>query len=71
MIKNYLKKNKLYIFIFITAAILGIFLDFSSADVGSNKEVIKEGFRWARLIKIALIVGGWNLINHYFFKDKK
>lgn len=46
-------------------------MDLSSVDADSHKEVIKEGFRWGRLIKIALIVGGWNLINHYFIKNKK
>ena len=37
----------------------------------TNDEVIDESFRWGRVIIIGFVVGGWNLLNHYFFKIKK
>ena len=65
---NFLKKNKQNIIVFIVVLIFIIFFD---NKVETNDEVIKESFRWGRAIIIGLVVGGWNLLNHYFFKNKK
>ena len=64
---NFLKKNKINIIVFI---VFFIILIISDNEVETNNEVIEEGFRWGRAILIGLVVGGWNLLNHYFFKDK-
>ena len=64
---NFLKKNKLNIIIFIVVFILFIIFD---NEVETNDQVIEESFRWSRAIIIGLVVGGWNLLNHYFFKNK-
>ena len=65
---NFLKKNKQNIIVFIVVLLLVIFFD---NKVETNDEVIEESFRWGRAIIIGLVVGGWNLLNHYFFKNKK
>ena len=65
---NFLKKNKLNIIVFIVVLIFIIFFD---NEVETNDEVIEGSFRWSRAIIIGLAVGGWNLLNHYFFKNKK
>ena len=64
---NLLKKNKLNIIIFIVFLIFFIIFD---NEVETNDQVIEESFRWSRAIMIGLVVGGWNLLNHYFFKNK-
>ena len=65
---NFLKKNKLNIIVFIVVLIFIIIFD---NEVETNEEVIEEGFKWGRAIIIGLVVGGWNLLNHYFLKNKK
>lgn len=65
------KTNKIYILIVLIAFLIGIFANFDSADIDSNKEVVEGGFNWGRLVSVGFLVGGWNLINHYFIKDKK
>ena len=62
---NFLKKNMLNIIFFIVALIFIVIFD---NEVETNDEVIEESFRWGRVIMIGLVVGGWNLLNHYFFK---
>ena len=62
---NFLKKNMLNIIFFIVALIFIVIFD---NEVETNDEVIEESFRWGRVIIIGLVVGGWNLLNHYFFK---
>ena len=62
---NFLKKNMLNIIFFLVALIFIVIFD---NEVETNDEVIKESFRWGRVIIIGLVVGGWNLLNHYFFK---
>ena len=64
---NFLKKNKLNIVVFIVFLII---LIISDNEVETNNEVIEESFRWGRVILIGLVVGGWNLLNHYFLNDK-
>ena len=64
---NFLKKNKINIIVFI---VFFIILIISDNEVETNNELIEEGFRWGRAILIGLVVGGWNLLNHYFFNDK-
>ena len=65
---NFLKKNKLNIIVFIVVLIFIIFFD---NEVETSDEVIEKSFRWGRAIIIGLVVGSWNLLNHYFFKNKK
>ena len=65
---NFLKKNKQNIIVFIVVLIFIIFFD---NKVETNDEVIEESFRWGRAIILGLVVGGWNLFNHYFLKNKK
>jgi len=65
---NFLKKNKLNIIIFIVVLTFIIIFD---NEVETNDELIEESFRWGRALLIGLIVGGWNLLNHYFLKNKK
>ena len=62
---NFLKKNMLNIIFFIAVLIFIVIFD---NEVKTNDEVIEESFRWGRVIIIGLVVGGWNLLNHYFFK---
>jgi len=62
---NFLKKNILNIIFFIIVLIFIVIFD---NEVETNNEVIEESFRWGRVIIIGLVVGGWNLLNHYFFK---
>ena len=62
---NFLKKNMLNIIFFIVALIFIVIFD---NEVETNDEVIEESFRWGRVIIIGLVVGGWNLLNHYFLK---
>ena len=45
-----------------------IFIVIFDNEVETNEEVIKESFRLGIVIIIGLVVGGWNLLNHYFFK---
>ena len=71
MKERFFKTNKIYILIVLIAFLIGIFVNFDSADIDSNKEVIEEGFNFGRLVGIGILIGGWNLINHYFIKDKK
>jgi len=71
MKERFFKTNKIYILIVLIAFLIGIFANFDSADIDSNKEVIEEGFNFGRLVVIGILIGGWNLINHYFIKDKK
>tara|TARA_B100002019_G_scaffold292386_1_gene315308 strand:+ start:1561 stop:1776 length:216 start_codon:yes stop_codon:yes gene_type:complete len=71
MKERFFKTNKIYILIVLIAFLIGIFANFDSADIDSNKEVIEEGFNFGRLVGIGILIGGWNLINHYFIKDKK
>ena len=71
MKERFFKTNKIYILIVLIAFLIGIFVNFDSADIDSNKEVIEEGFNLGRLVGIGILIGGWNLINHYFIKDKK
>ena len=65
---NFLKKNKLNIFVFIVVLIILIMFD---NEVETNNEKIEESFRWSKAIIIGIVIGGWNLLNHYFFNDKK
>ena len=65
---NFLKKNKLSIIVFLVVLVLLFIFD---NEVETNNEAIKEGFRWGRAITIGFVIGGWNLLNHYFLKDKK
>ena len=65
---NFLKKNKQNIIVFIVVLLFIIIFD---NKVETNDEVIEESFRWGRAIIIGLVVGGWNLLNHYFLKNKK
>ena len=65
---NFLKKNKLSILVFIVVFIILFIFD---NEVETNSEAIEESFRWGRAITIGFVMGGWNLLNHYFFKDKK
>ena len=65
---NFLKKNKLSIIFFIVVFIILFIFD---NEVETNNEAIEESFRWGRAITIGFVIGGWNLLNHYFFKDKK
>ena len=44
---------------------------FYDNKVETNDEVREESFRWGRARIIGLVVGGWNLLNHYFLKNKK
>ena len=62
---NFLKKNMLNIIFFIVALIFIVIFD---NEVETNDEVIEESFRWGRVIIIGLVVGCWNLLNHYFLK---
>ena len=62
---NFLKKNILNVIFFIIVLIFIVIFD---NEVETNNEVIEESFRWGRVIIIGLVVGGWNLLNHYFFK---
>ena len=62
---NFLKKNKLNIIFFLVVLIFIVIFD---DKVETNEEVIEESFRWGRVIIIGLVVGGWNLLNHYFLK---
>ena len=55
----------LNIIFFIAVLILIVIFD---NEVETNVEVIEESFRWGRVIIMGLVVGGWNLLNHYFFK---
>ena len=71
MKERFYKTNKIYILIVLIAFLIGIFANFDSVDIDSNKEVIEEGFNLGRLVVIGILIGGWNLINHYFIKDKK
>ncbi len=71
MKERFFKTNKIYILIVLIAFLIGIFANFDSVDNDSNKEVIEEGFNLGRLVVIGILIGGWNLINHYFIKDKK
>tara|TARA_Y100000589_G_scaffold228980_1_gene216368 strand:+ start:3648 stop:3863 length:216 start_codon:yes stop_codon:yes gene_type:complete len=71
MKERFFKTNKIYILIVLIAFLIGIFANFDSVDIDSNKEVIEEGFNLGRLVVIGILIGGWNLINHYFIKDKK
>ena len=63
---NFLKKNMLNIIFFIVALIFIVIFD---NEVETNDEVIEESFRWGRVIIIGLVVGCWNLLNHYFLKN--
>ena len=63
---NFLKKNILNIIFFIVALIFIVIFD---NEVETNDEVIEESFRWGRVIIIGLVVGCWNLLNHYFLKN--
>ena len=54
----------LNIIFFIAVLILIVIFD---NEVETNVEVIEESFRWGRVIIMGLVVGGWNLLNHYFF----
>ena len=65
---NFLKKNKLSIIVFIVVFMVLFIFD---NEVETNNEAIEESFRWGRAITLAFVVGGWNLLNHYFLKDKK
>ena len=65
---NFLKKNKLSIIVFLVVLIMLFIFD---NEVETNNEAIEESFRWGRAITIVFAVGGWNLLNHYFLKDKK
>ena len=65
---NFLKKNKLSIIVFIVVLIILFIFD---NEVETNNEAIEESFRWGRAITIGVVIGGWNLFNHYFLKDKK
>ena len=65
---NFLKKNKLSIIVFIVVLIIHFIFD---NEVETNNEAIEESFRWGRAITIGFVIGGWNLLNHYFLKDKK
>ena len=65
---NFLKKNKLSIIVFIVVLIILFIFD---NEVETNNEAIEESFRWGRAITIGFVIGGWNLLNHYFLKDKK
>jgi len=65
---DFLKKNMLSIIVFIVVLIILIIFD---NEVETNDEVIEESFRWGRAVIIGLVIGGWNLLNHYFFKNKK
>ena len=65
---NFLKKNKLNIIVYIVVFIFIIIFD---NEIETNEEVIEESFRWGRAIIIGIVVGGWNLLNHYFLKNKK
>ena len=65
---NFLKKNKLNIIVYIVVLIFIIIFD---NEIETNEEVIEESFRWGRAIIIGIVVGGWNLLNHYFLKNKK
>ena len=65
---NFLKKNKLNIIVFLVVLIFIIIFD---NKVETNDEVIEESFRWSRAFIIGFVVGGWNLLNYYFFKNKK
>ena len=71
MKERFFKTNKIYILIVLIAFLIGIFANFDSADIDSNKEVVEEGFNLGRFVGIVILIGGWNLINHYFIKDKK
>ena len=62
---NFQKKNMLNIIFFIVALSFIIIFD---NEVETNDEVIEESFRWGRVIMIGFVVGGWNLLNHYFLK---
>tara|TARA_Y100000589_G_scaffold287980_1_gene289095 strand:+ start:704 stop:904 length:201 start_codon:yes stop_codon:yes gene_type:complete len=64
---NFLKKNKFSIFVFIVVFIVFIISD---NEVETNNEAIEESFKWGRAIIIGIVVGGYNLLNHYFFNDK-
>ena len=64
---NFLKKNKFSIFVFIVVFIVFIISD---NEVETNSEAIEESFKWGRAIIIGIVVGGCNLLNHYFFNDK-
>ena len=65
---NFLKKNKLSIIVFIVVLIILFIFD---NEVETNNEATEEGFRWGRAITRGFVIGGWNLLNHYFLKDKK
>ena len=71
MKERFFKTNKIYILIVLIAFLIGIFANFDSVDIDSNKEVIEEGFNLGRLVVIGILIVCWNLINHYFIKDKK
>ena len=62
---NFLKNNILNIIFLIVAFIFIVIFD---NEVETNDKVIEESFRWGRVIIIGLVVGGWNLLNHYFLK---
>ena len=61
------KKNKLNIIVFIVILIFFFIFD---NGVETNDQVIEESFRWSRAIITCLVVAGWNLLNHYFLKNK-
>ena len=63
---NFLKKNMLNIIFLIVAFIFIVIFD---NEVETNDKVIEESFRWGRVIIIGLVVGCWNLLNHYFLKN--
>ena len=65
---NFFKKNKLSIIVFIVVFMVLFIFD---NEVETNNEAIEESFRWGRAITLGFVVGGWNLLNHYFLKDKK
>ena len=65
---NFLKKNKLSIIVFLVVLIMLFIFD---NEVETNNEAIEESFRWGRVMLIGLLVGGWNLLNHYFLNNKK
>ena len=68
--KNFLKENKLNILILLIAILIGMFVGLFSPNGEPNDETIQTTFRWGRTFKIIFLIGGWNLINHYFLKNK-
>tara|TARA_Y100001933_G_C18467399_1_gene342719 strand:- start:14 stop:214 length:201 start_codon:yes stop_codon:yes gene_type:complete len=65
---NFLKKNKLYIIIFIVVFFSFIFFD---NEVETNNEIIEESFNWSRAITLWILAGCSGLLHHFFIDKNK